>query len=257
MRSSVGRLEHKLLTTGQAAELCSVTTDTVYKWIRAGKISARRTPGGHHRIDPRILIPYLKGGFYDIRPDSSRGIFQYCWEFNSESDVIPEGCKQCVVYRSGTRRCYEMSKLPKGSGYVGQFCDGSCEDCEYYKLVRGQPLNVLVVTDQNKLRNSLARVRRDKDLNLEVTDCEYRCSMLIDRFRPDYVVIDCSLGVERSREFARLLSEDPRIPLARVVLAGDRGDLPKECDKLVFALVQRQLSAETLAELVSRIHMNL
>ena len=33
----------RFLTTGQAAELCSVTPDTVLKWIRSGRLAAART----------------------------------------------------------------------------------------------------------------------------------------------------------------------------------------------------------------------
>jgi DNA-binding NtrC family response regulator len=143
-----------------------------------------------------------------------------------------------------------MSQLPQEAGYSGSYCQNTCDDCEYYRLVHGQRRNVLVITDQSRVQDSLVKLRSSADFNLEVTDCEYRCSMLIDSFRPDYVVIDCSLGSARSREFANLLNEDPRIPLVRVVLVGDRGQLPSECDKMVFALVEQQFTTDTLKSLV-------
>ena len=37
-------------TTTEAANLLSVSPDTVLKWVRAGKIESYRTPGGHSRI---------------------------------------------------------------------------------------------------------------------------------------------------------------------------------------------------------------
>ncbi|UCD18268.1 MAG: helix-turn-helix domain-containing protein, partial [Candidatus Zixiibacteriota bacterium] len=249
-KKTVSGSSKKLLTTGEAAALCSVTPDTVYKWIRAGKIPAHRTPGGHHRIERSALSLYTEESA--LIPDSvdPGSAFQYCWEFNSKSGVLSEGCRECIVYRSRTRRCYEISKMPEGFGYTGRFCKSSCEECEYFNLVQGQRPNVLVVTDQDQLKDSIIQLKTDRSLNLEITDCEYRCSMLIDRFRPDYVVIDCSLGARRSRDFAQLLYDDPRVPLVRVVLVGSRKDLPEECNQLVFALINKQLRPEMLIELV-------
>ncbi|MHC4663312.1 MAG: helix-turn-helix domain-containing protein, partial [Planctomycetota bacterium] len=48
-------MDQKYLTTGQAAIRCSVSPDTVLKWIRSGLLPARKTAGGHHRINERDL----------------------------------------------------------------------------------------------------------------------------------------------------------------------------------------------------------
>ena len=238
------------LSTGEAAALCSVTPDTVLKWIRSGKIKAHRTPGGHHRISRQALTSVLAAGSTSGRPDVQSDSFQYCWEFNSKAGKVPAGCRNCIVYRSGTRRCYEMQNLPAQAGYVGLFCRGSCEDCEYFDMVRGERPNVLVVSDRPTFRRRLERDVDRSRFSLKVADCEYRCSMVIEKFRPDYVVIDCAFGIERSREFAAMLYEDPRIPFVRVVLVGNSCDLPKECDKSVFAVVGRRFNASTLKNLI-------
>lgn len=39
-----------LLTPAQAADMCGVTTKTLIKWDRAGKIKSIRTLGGHRRF---------------------------------------------------------------------------------------------------------------------------------------------------------------------------------------------------------------
>ncbi len=239
-----------LLTTGQVAKLCSVTPDTVLKWIRAGKLPATRTAGGHHRI-PRDAVQQLVEVNHrntDIATGDSR--FIYCWEFNSESGRLPAECRQCIVYRSRTRRCYEISDLPVEAGHARRFCTISCEECDYFKLVKGQRPNVLVVTDHSELQDELSEEAARLDFNLEFTDCEYRCSMAIEEFRPDYVVIDCSLGTLRAQDFARMLYEDPRIPFVKVVLVANGERLPKECDKTVFALLDRRFTAGVLSDLI-------
>ncbi len=39
-----------ILTIPQAAEFCAVDRVTMWRWIKAGKIKASVTPGGHHRL---------------------------------------------------------------------------------------------------------------------------------------------------------------------------------------------------------------
>jgi len=240
----------KFLTTGKAAALCSVTPDTVLKWIKSGKIPANRTPGGHHRIPHSVLLRITEGRQPKTHDEPVAGSFQYCWEYNAKSGKIPEGCQECIVYRSRTRRCYKMRELPAEAGHAHLFCEGPCEECEYYRLIGGQRANVMVVTDKPELRVSLEREAKDADLNLRFADCEYRCSMMVEKYRPDYVVVDCSLGADRSRDFAQILDEDPRIPFVRVILSGNRQERPAECDKLVYAFIQRPFTASMLSDLI-------
>jgi len=237
-------------TTGEVAALCSVTPDTVLKWIRAGKIQAARTPGGHHRIPRSTLHAIINGTNHLIERNIETDSFEFCWEFKSVSGQIEEGCRKCIVYRSRTKRCYEMSELPQKAGHIRLFCEGSCESCDYFRMVQGQKANVLVVTDKEDIKNSLEIDTAKRNFNMQITDCEYRCSMLVEKFRPDYVVIDCTMGVMRSREFAKLLYEDPRIPFVKVALVGDRGNHFVECDEMVFAYIERPITSNTITNLI-------
>jgi excisionase family DNA binding protein len=249
---STSSKEH--LTTGEAAALCSVTPDTVLKWIRAGKIPAYRTAGGHHRIPRSALLNLLDGDLATPQVNYGVGSFQYCWEFNSETGQLPDGCEECIVYRTKTHRCYEVANLPSSAGYSGVYCKSTCDECEYFEMVRDQLPNVLVITDQKRLKDSLDKEKDDIGFNLRITDCEYRCSTLVEKFRPDYVVLDCSMGSERSHDFVSFLYEDKRIPFVRIVLVGDRKDISSECDKKVFALIERRFTARTLSDLISGRH---
>lgn len=238
------------LTTGEAAALCSVTPDTVLKWIKAGRIPANRTPGGHHRIPHSALIPIVNLTQRVPQTDWGTDSFQFCWEFNSRDGQMPEGCRQCIVYRSRTRRCYQMRSLPSEAGHARIFCDGPCEECEYYLTVGKTRANVVVVTDEDNLRSELEKEAPHADFDLRFTDCEYRCSMMVDKHRPDYIVIDCRMGTERSRDFAQMIDEDPRIPFVRVILAGDPAEQPAECDKLVFAYIKHPFTTDMLSNLI-------
>lgn len=47
------------LTPAETADLFGVDTKTIGRWVRAGKIPALRTVGGHHRFDPAEMRSIL------------------------------------------------------------------------------------------------------------------------------------------------------------------------------------------------------
>jgi excisionase family DNA binding protein len=47
-----------LLTTGEVAEMCAVTPDSVRRWIFEGKLAGIRLPGGSLRV-PRADVEAL------------------------------------------------------------------------------------------------------------------------------------------------------------------------------------------------------
>ncbi len=49
----------RLLTTGEIARYCDVSTNAVKKWIRSNRLKAFRTPGGHFRVDSRDFREFL------------------------------------------------------------------------------------------------------------------------------------------------------------------------------------------------------
>ena len=49
----------RLLTTGEVARYCDVSTNAVKKWIRNGRLKAFRTPGGHFRIESEDFREFL------------------------------------------------------------------------------------------------------------------------------------------------------------------------------------------------------
>ncbi|MBI4700609.1 MAG: helix-turn-helix domain-containing protein [Deltaproteobacteria bacterium] len=237
-----------LLSTGQAAAACAVTPDTVLKWISSGRLPARRTAGGHHRIDHRDLERLVTRA---SRRDEPRrrpqgGQFQYCWEFKGKSGLL-DGCKHCVVYALRAQRCYEVVKLAPEVGHSKLFCRGTCDQCDYFRAVRGQKTNVLVVTGDRELEHTLREAAARAPFNLELTDCEYSCSALVQSFRPDFAVVDCQMGRERSSDICAHLDADPRIPFVRIVLAGSPDEFPEDCDRLVFARIAKPFGLDEIA----------
>jgi len=255
------------LTTGQAAEMLSVTPDAVLKWIKAGRIRAMRTPGGHYRINRSEILQKTDVHNTLIKRANGSGngnghgngnrysTVQYCWEFNANVDGIDPKCRQCIVYQAKAYRCYEMIKLPENSGHARSFCNQTCEECEYYHTVKTQPPNVMVVTDKKSLQNEVVSKGIDPRFDVSFVDCEYTFSMIVEKFRPDYVTIDCSMGNKRAREFAMNIAEDPRLPYVRIVLVGDRFEIPSECDKAVFACIEGAFTMDKFNYLINNLEL--
>lgn len=53
-------MAQEILTTSEVAKYCRVSTDGVLKWIRADKLRAFCTPGGHYRIRKDDFREFLK-----------------------------------------------------------------------------------------------------------------------------------------------------------------------------------------------------
>ena len=79
--------DDNFLSTGQAARLYSVTPDAVLKWIRSGRLPARRTAGGHHRIASQDLQSFVSERPVSrpaLVPSAPHRPFRYCWEHNGK-----------------------------------------------------------------------------------------------------------------------------------------------------------------------------
>ena len=118
------------LSTGEAAAIFDVDPDTVLRWIKSGEIPAIRTPGGHYRIHRNVFLSKM-----NKEKNETRSALSYCWEYNSESGIIHNECKECIVHKSQASRCYELSILPAPTGHAKLFCSESCEDCQYFKSI--------------------------------------------------------------------------------------------------------------------------
>lgn len=241
------------LTTTQAAKLLSVSPDTVLKWAKAGKIRSFRTYGGHYRIPRGALEEARTGNLIKaavIDDTAQIAPFQYCWEYLAGEGEISQDCKDCITYRSRSRRCYELRDLPSGLGCLGVFCSSTCNDCDYYQIVKGQRLLVMVLTESERILRNRAELTASGDLAIEFVGSEYEASALIESRRPDFVVVDCSLGRKRTSTVCRNLFNDPRIPVARVILASRRRNVEDYCDQGAFGWINKPFSVEQLRQCI-------
>lgn len=244
------------LTTSEAAKLLSVSPDTVLKWVRAGKVSSYRTLGGHFRIPVSELdIPNAseKPAVGKPAPDAGPAVHQYCWEYLAGGGEISTKCRDCITFRSRARRCYELKDLPGGFGCLNLMCDTNCSECDYYKLVHGQRPKILIVSQNKRL------IKDDDDshwsgrFDVRFVGNEYDAAVMIQEFRPDYVVVDCSFGQQKTTAICGHLFNDIRIPVVRIILSSKTREIEDYCDRDVFAWLQRPFTISQLSACIEGI----
>ena len=60
-------MKSELYTVGQAAEYCSISRGTVWRYIKSGDLKASQTPGGHFRILRKDLDSFIvERGMYPL-----------------------------------------------------------------------------------------------------------------------------------------------------------------------------------------------
>jgi DNA-binding response OmpR family regulator len=86
---------------------------------------------------------------------------------------------------------------------------------------------------------------------LRYAESEYECSFIIEKFRPDYIVVDCSLGKRRTATVVRNLFNDVRIPVVRIILASRTKQLKEFCDKQTCGWITKPFGIDQLKDCIS------
>lgn len=219
MRHASETFRNRLLTTGQAARLLSVTPDTVLKWIRAGKLRATRTAGGHNRVAAADVEQMIAAG-------RTEQAVPYCWEFFRAGGELSPRCRMCPAYRFRAARCYEMRRA--GLALPGAFdgCPPACESCAYYGIVSRLERRLLLATSDAAVRAHMERVAGGT--------FEIRCAAsiretvsVLQEFRPAVILVD-EEGLPRSvrQTLFQVLTEEGGAGTARVAVLASRGGAP-------------------------------
>jgi len=208
------------VSTGKASKLFSVTPDTVLKWIKQNKLPANKTAGGHYRISLEVISSFLQ--FQEkktLHLDRVSEKLMHCWEFFAENRKVKLGCTSCLVFRAQALKCFEMHHIPQNMGFKGGISASSCKSCAYYNYHEARPFKVLVITDNPACKEHLTRQPESPRMQLHFVSCEYDSSLVVDWFRPDFVVVDCTMQQAKCQELCHHLSTDPRIPNTTIILA--------------------------------------
>ena len=127
------RPRQRALTTGQAAEYCFVTADTIANWIRSGLLHAQRTAGGQYRILAGDLRAFMVArGMSTDALDPEAEARPPCWEFLAAEGIKPAPgttCDECIVRYLKVLDCFKlMAMRPPEDRPVRD-----CAKCEYFR----------------------------------------------------------------------------------------------------------------------------
>lgn len=217
--------DQEWLSTGQVADLCAVTPATVLNWIRAGKLEGVRTPGGHYRVQRSRLEPVLgqrKKRAFPSSTQKTKGANLRCWEYLSDRGTVRPECLDCVVFRVRATWCFQIAALGIDTGHARRFCPTSCDDCAYYRRVKGIPMNVLVVSSDPGLLASLKEEPAD-DVIFRFARNAYEASAIVESFLPAFAVVDMDTPTVREGGLLENLGRDPRLPGLKTFVAVGRG----------------------------------
>jgi excisionase family DNA binding protein len=257
-----------LLTTGQAAKLCAVTPDTVLKWIKKGRLAATRTAGGHYRVALPDLEPFMAGfGQQPVERSATVALQPIpsqdgtkdesdevpCWEFLSDDGEVREACRQCVVYRVRATRCFLMAGLDSDVGHSHEFCEGSCEDCVYYRRIQGLSTQVLFISADEELVSKIEWSGEDS-VSLRFARNGYEASALVQDFRPEVAIIDMEGLPDQGFGLLDSIAADPRIPHVRVILAIPPDSMARMLQRprhrLVVSMLEKPQVCDRIEEVV-------
>jgi excisionase family DNA binding protein len=239
-------MDETLVTTSEAASLCSVTPDAVLKWIKGKKIEAIKTPGGHYRIKKEKLRPFI--GTDDLllentEPEKKLKI-QYCWEFHAKNGQLNQECNDCMVYKSKTEKCFLMAGYGKNAGHAGIFCTNTCYECEYFRYVNKSAFNILIITKDQKIKNAL---------QLEIEDDTI---LRFSQFRPDFIVLDEDFLGTGSDDICNHLINDTRIKGTQIILAITKKRRPGRLPKGICCSIRAPFSASKMKSFLQSFQMN-
>ena len=244
-----------MLTTGQAARFCSVTPDTILKWIKKGRLHGTRTAGGHYRIQREDLVPLVVSRPPDslipqVDPKDLR-----CWEYLGDRGTTRDDCRQCVVYRVRAARCFLMADMEPEVGHSRRFCQSTCEDCVYYRRVTGLATNVLMITPDDALIDRLA-AEEDESVTLRFAHNGYGASAAIHDFRPAFAIVDVECLPAGNTALLDSLAADPRVPGLRIILVVPPGTASarrgRVKHKLIVGVLEKPFGTHKIVAVISR-----
>ncbi|MBI4677131.1 MAG: excisionase family DNA-binding protein [Elusimicrobia bacterium] len=236
-----------ILSTGQAARLCSVTRDTVLKWIKLGKLKAVQTPGGHYRVRRASIRPYISTEPASQDPKRDSKTLSFCWEYHSGGRDLERHCRECIVFKSQAQKCFLMAGLGAQAGHAGVHCKDNCYECEYFRFINAEPPNVLLVTEDEGLKRRLESQAGER-LVLKAAGSGYEASAMVHDFRPDFIIVDDGLAGGKAFELCKHLTRDPRVAGAQIVLAVPKGREKAVLPQGVCASIDIPFSAGELQE---------
>jgi DNA-binding NtrC family response regulator len=140
-------------------------------------------------------------------------------------------------------------------GHSRQFCQGSCEECVYFRRLQGLSTKVLFITSDDVLMRELDCAEH-AEVVLRFARNGYEASTIIEDFRPAVAIIDVEKLPDLGAELLDSIAADSRVPGVQVVLVVPPGMVPrihqKPRHRLVASILEKPLVCASLSDVVRR-----
>jgi excisionase family DNA binding protein len=246
-------MDESTISTGKAAKICGVTSDTVLKWIKRGHIEAQRTPGGHYRIKTASLAPFRTDPTALSNTDNTIKKTAFCWEYHSDDGSVKSGCRSCMVFQAKAQHCYMLAGIGANEG---MHCAENCDTCPYFQYIDQLRYNVLLITDNSSLQTTITK-QISETYALRFASSGYEAAMLIQQFHPDYVVLDDSMKNIKTDEITRHMVKDLRLEGVQIILAVDHSLVDQKLQDGVCASLQLPITAKLLEDCFQNLRIRL
>jgi len=176
-----------------------------------------------------------------------------CWEYLAEDGEVRRACKHCVVYRVRATRCFLMAGLDSDVGHARQFCEGSCEDCVYFRRLQGLSTQVLFISSDEDLMGRIEWPAEDP-MALRFARNGYEASSIIQSFKPEVAIIDLEDLPDHGMGLLDSIAADPRVSHIRVVLVVPPGMVSRIIQRprhrLVVSILEKPEVCNRIAQVV-------
>jgi excisionase family DNA binding protein len=235
------------LTTGEAAQLCSVTPDAVLKWIKKRQLPAVTTAGGHHRILYRDLAKFLKPCGEALPPSQPQRPLR-CWEYMCGDNPLAESCRQCFVYRVGAAWCFEAVALAGEQATARTYCHRGCASCAYYQRVKAPELGVVIVSREADVGFISGGATGD-GLTVTFAANAYEAAAAIHDLHPVCAVVDEDLPDHV--DIVRCISSDPHAWGLKILLASGPNSRKARAGGGVAGAIEKPLDRSKILQTVA------
>jgi excisionase family DNA binding protein len=137
-------------TTFEAAQLLGVSLPTVVNWIKARRLKAHRTPGGHRRIAREDLAAFILRHGMPLPPELS--------------DAVPSRAKVLVVDEPGPAREGTVRQLAAAGFAVEQASPGFAAGAAAARYGPDAILQRADAPDAANVRSLVSGIRADREL---------------------------------------------------------------------------------------------
>jgi hypothetical protein len=127
-----------------------------------------------------------------------------------------------VVFRVRAAWCFQIASLGLDTGHSRRFCPTSCDDCAYYRRVKGLPTNVLIVSSDADLLQGLEE-GESEGIVVRFAQNAYEASAVVESFIPAFAIVDLETSAAKENGLLESLSRDPRLPGLKTIVAVRNG----------------------------------